>query len=108
MKNTMRKIEIIRSNPPSEGIIIRQRVGHPRVGYAVIEKEIRPNGLLISTEAAAFLGVTLRRIYQLIEDGKLKPLRKGNQLLFHLKSLMEFEKNRRKPGRPKMEAFLAG
>ncbi len=102
----MRKIKILRSEPPSKEITIRQRVGHPRVGYATIERKVRPNGLLTSTEAATFLGVTLRRIYQLVEAYKLEPIRQRDQLLFRLGDLIEFEGSRRKPGRPKKESFL--
>jgi hypothetical protein len=107
----MRRIQIFRLNPPSKGIFIRQRVGHPRIGYAWHEKRVyTKNGLLTSTETAAFLNVGLRRIYQLIEKEDLKPLRKGGQLLFSLRSLIQFEAKRRKPGRRKIreEAFLAG
>ncbi len=110
MKN-IKDIMIFRENPslPPKGIVIRRRVKHSRVGIAWMERGVTLNkGFLTSTEAAAYLNVSLRRIYQLIEEGKLKPSKRGNQLQFQLKTLVDFEESRKGPGRPKSEAFLVG
>ena len=104
-----RKIEIFRLNPPSKGIFIRQRISHPRLGEAWVEKEVNAKtGLLTPNEAATFLKITLRRLYQLIEQGKLKPVRRGNWIQIRLRDLLKYEQVRRKPGRPhrEREAFL--
>jgi excisionase family DNA binding protein len=47
---------------------------------------------LTTAEAAAILGVTDRRVRQLIEEGKLKGVKRGRDYLIEEKSLKEAKK----------------
>ncbi len=104
-----KNIEILRFNPPGEGILIRRRISHPTFGEGLVERKVDTvGGLLTSTEAATFLNLTLRRIKQLVDEKRLNPLRqnKNNRLLFKLSELQEFEKEKRKRKGRKKEPFL--
>jgi excisionase family DNA binding protein len=56
-------------------------------------------GLLTTTEAAMRLGVSDRRVRQMIEEGTLKGEKKGRDYLVD-ESSVEAAKKRPKPGRP--------
>jgi excisionase family DNA binding protein len=59
------------------------------------------NGYLTVAETAARLGVTMRRVRQLIHDGAIqaKPI-SARFLLIEAQSLAEYESRRRPAGRP--------
>ena len=46
-----------------------------------------PQPLLSVDDAAAFLRVSRRQVYRLVESGELKPLRVGSRLRFRLRDL---------------------
>lgn len=90
------KIEIWYTDPPSSGeITIRRQITHPVWGSAWLERTVRSDkGLLSSSEAAAYLGITLVWLYQLIKQGKLRPRRKKGRVVFTYGELRSFKKKR--------------
>lgn len=48
-----------------------------------------------TSEAAKFLGVSIRTIYRLIEDKKLNPFRLNTHLRFNLSDLEKFKQENR-------------
>jgi len=92
------EIEIYYSNPPtSGGISIRRKISHPVWGSAWLERRIdSDNGLLGSSEAAVYLGITLIWLYQLIRQKKLHPRRKQGRLVFKFGALRSYKKKRQK------------
>jgi excisionase family DNA binding protein len=59
-----------------------------RGGYPMREYVTTP--LLRLAEAAEFLGVRRRVVYQLIEAGQIRAVRSGRTVLIELKSLEDF------------------
>ncbi len=85
------KIEIIYRNPPEvpSPVIIRRWVsGHK------YEREINPDDFVGTTEAAKILRITLRHLYRLVEDRKLKPIHKANKIYFKLREVETLAKER--------------
>lgn len=61
----------------------------------------KEHGLLVpSSLSAAILGVTRRRVYELIEQGILKQVRAGAVVLITEQSLLAYASKERKAGRP--------
>jgi len=92
-------IEIWWLNPPSEGIIIRRKI---RDG--IYERKVKPSGLLSSTEACKVLGITIVYLYRLVEEGKLRVVRKNGNLYFKLKDLFRLKLKKKRLEEP----FLIG
>ena len=64
-----------------------------------------PTGDWISvTDAAEILGLTRRRVHDIIKDGRLKPTRVGSVYLLLRADVVAFGKAPRSPGRPKKPA----
>jgi excisionase family DNA binding protein len=84
-------IEIFWNNPPGEGIIIRRKIGD-----GIYERKVKPSGLLSSTEACKLLRITLVYLYRLVEEGKLKTVRKNGKLYFKLKDLIRLKLKKKK------------
>lgn len=80
-------IKIYWENPPGPkaGLLV-ERI----TKSGVYEKHVPPSGLLSSTEAAKAIGLTLRHLYNLVNDGKLKPVRKRGRLLFRLSDVKRY------------------
>jgi excisionase family DNA binding protein len=76
-------IEIFWKNPPTKGIFIRRKIGNE-----VYEREVGPSGLVSSTEACKLIGITIVYLYRLVEEGKIKAVRKNGKLYFKLKDLI--------------------
>ncbi len=87
----MPKIEIIYSNPPEvpSPVTIRRWVGGHKY-----EREIRPDDLIGTTEAVKILKITLRHLYRLVEDRKLKAIRKAAKIYFKLHEVEKLAKER--------------
>jgi excisionase family DNA binding protein len=92
-------IEVWWLNPPTQGIIIRRKI---RDG--VYERKVKPSGLLSSTEACKVLGITIAYLYRLVEEGKLRVVRKNGNLYFKLKDLIRLKLKKKRW----TEAFLVG
>jgi len=66
-------------------------VNHLVWGSAWIEREVGPNqGLLSSSEAAGYLGITLVWLYHLVKEGKLYPKRQKGRLVFRFGELRRY------------------
>jgi excisionase family DNA binding protein len=76
-------IEIFWKNPPTKGIYISRKIGNE-----TYEREVGPSGLVSSTEACKIVGITIVYLYRLVEEGKLKAVRKNGKLYFKLKDLI--------------------
>jgi site-specific DNA-methyltransferase (adenine-specific) len=57
-------------------------------------------GFLTTTEAAQRLGVNQSRVRQLVGEGRLEAEKLGRDLLVSEASVIRYEKERRKAGRP--------
>lgn len=60
---------------------------HDTQQYAARTTTALPQPLLSVDDAAAFLRVSRRQVYRLVERGELKPLRVGSRLRFRLRDL---------------------
>jgi excisionase family DNA binding protein len=107
------KIEIVRSNPPDRSgvftITVSRRVGNPPHAY---ERDVKPNDLVSSPEAAAILGVTVRHLYRLVEENRLRYRKKKKRLLFVSKEVqrlyLQLARARKGTKGPITEAFVIG
>ena len=81
------KIDIYWDNPPgrNQGATVRRIVAG-----GVYERRVLSTGLLSSTETAKALNITLRHLYNLVKDGKLKPVRKADRLYFRLSDIKRY------------------
>ncbi len=94
------KIDVYWDNPPGRksGLTIQRALGEH-----VYERKVPSYGRLSSTEAAAALGISLRHLYNLVNDGKLKSVRKGDRHSFRLLELKRYlvkqrgDRGRREP-----------
>jgi excisionase family DNA binding protein len=107
-KQRFAQVEVVFDNPPDNRgffaltIIRRIRIaGSPHK----FEREVKPNGLLSSTEAAKLLRVSVRHLYRLVEEGHLKREKQRKHLWFVSRDVQRFAMKRaRLSGR--REAFL--
>jgi excisionase family DNA binding protein len=60
---------------------------HDKQQYASRTTAELPPPLLSVDDAAAFLRVSRRQVYRLVESGQLRPLRVGTRLRFRLRDL---------------------
>src|SRR5437588_249778 len=85
------KIDVVYSNPPDKSVVcivtISRRVGNPPHKY---ERDVKPNDLLSSPEAATILGLSVRHLYRLVDAGRLKYKKKKNRLLFGSRDVQRF------------------
>lgn len=104
MKSKQR-ITIYWDNPPSKGSgVTVQRV---LAGGGVYERKVPGSGLLSSAEAAQAIGITLRHLYNLMNDGILKPRTKSSRLFFRLSEIKRYlDQKRSRSG--KAEPWLIG
>lgn len=97
---------IYRENPP--GPHSKVKVEYQTRGRTY-QRVVGPTGFLSSTEACAYLEVSLRWLYKLVEDGTLRPKRESGQLWFRLQDLRRIEAARQQRGRrPKKELWFVG
>ncbi len=86
-------------NGPGEGVVLeRVFAGHR------YQRSVPLHGLVSSTEAASILGVRLRSLYQIVEDGRLKSVRRGGRVNFRLSDLWKYRGRKR---RRSSDPFLA-
>lgn len=99
-------MRIWRENPPGPRSKVEVEY---RTRGRTYKREVGPNGYLSSTEACAYLEVSLRWLYRLVADGRLRPKRESGQLWFRLQDLRRIEAARQQRGRrPKRDLWLAG
>ncbi|MDE3041121.1 MAG: helix-turn-helix domain-containing protein [Nitrospirota bacterium] len=97
-------IQIYWDNPPSKrsGVTVRRSVAG-----GVYERKVSAAGLLSSAEAAEAIGITLRHLYNLMNDGTLKPRKKSGKLFFRLAEIKQYLSLKRlRSGKP--EPWLIG
>ena len=98
------RIQIYWDNPPGKrsGVTV-QRV----VAGGVYERRVSAAGILSSAEAAKAIGITLRHLYNLINDGTMKPKKKSGRLFFRLAEIKRYLNQKRlRSGKP--EPWLIG
>lgn len=80
-------IKVYWDNPPSKksGLTIQRTFA----GYEY-ERKVSAASWLSSTESAAALKISLRQLYNLISDGKLKPKGKGDRLALRLSDIKSY------------------
>lgn len=103
MKRTPR-IQIYWENPPSKnsGVTVRRL----STG-GMYERQVPSSGLLSSAEAAAAIGITLRHLYNLINDGVLKAKRKSGRVFIKLSDIKTYLNTKRSRS-GKTEPWLIG
>jgi hypothetical protein len=96
-------IQVYWRNPPESGSAVITRTFSDGRKY---NREVNLNSLLSPSEASGVLSVAMDYIYILIKRGKLKPYHHNNKVYLKMKDLIDYQKSKKPPGRPKKEAFL--
>jgi hypothetical protein len=96
-------------NPPKRfpaSITFKRRMG--RTGF-IYQRSVEPHELVSSAEAIVILQIGLRHFYRVIKDGKLKPKRVKDRLLFVSRDVQKLARKRGVhpiPENPKWEKKL--
>lgn len=101
------KMEVVFDNPPDKHglttFTIIRKVGRSGHHY---ERHVKPNDLLSSPEAARLLRVSVRHLYRLVKEGRIRYKRRQRHLWFVSKDVQKVQLGRRR-GLDRRETFLA-